>query len=465
MIFPLLIIAVLLGGIIPTFADGTAPILTPPKINFTVPKTTQIQLANDVVNRINKFVYNPPTYMGMDLSSDGKILATQNNFQKISTVLNRLKNSRFYFFPNLLSRRAMVYIYAPALVVGAAIDYYSNRLKEQFQNASSSAPPTVGSATVPPSVPPPAGCQYLPWCPRYYKQYTVCKYQNDPNNNLQSFNVRYISSWTVNSDGTCYPKVSYYYVSSSSIPVGSCVSYMAEANYGNYPSGFLPGQEPESFLPMRCSNGTTDDETKKTYITPIPVDDVINAIQSSASDFTSSLTLPNDSSIRTPGDIPLPLGSSDGNVILDMPGVSPDGIFSDDLTMPGNDVPDIPLNLPVNISYNMPSGNVYNDTNSNTSNPSDPTYTSSDGNLDTSVDIPQKKDLKGLIQSNIDAVKKKFNFDTSGCSGGTCSFQIPVFDKTATLDFCQYADVLSLIGNIILTFSYFYAFFIIVKGG
>lgn len=463
MIFPLLIIAVLLGGIFPTFADGTA---TVPQMRFTLPKQAQIQLASAVSQDLNKIITTPPPNLGLDLSSDGKVLATQNNFQKISTVLTRLKNSRFYFFPNLLSRRAMVYIYAPALVVGAAVDYYSNRLQQQFQNASSSAPPTVGSTTVPASVPPPAGCKYLPWCPRYYNKYTVCKYQNDPSNNLQAFTIRYISSWTVNSDGTCYPKVSYYYgVSSSSIPVGSCVSYMAEGSYGNYPNGFLPGQEPESFLPMRCSNGTTDDETKKTYITPIPVDDVINNIQSSASDFTSTINLPNDPSIKTPTDIPLPLGSSDGNVILDMPGVSPDGIFSSDLFQPGNDVPDLPLNVPVNISYTMPAGNNYNDTNSNTSNPSDPTYTSSDGNLDTSIDIPQKKDLKGLIQSNIDAVKKKFNFDVSGCSGGACSFQIPVFDKTVTLDFCQYADALSLIGNIILTFSYFYAFFIIVKGG
>lgn len=89
--------------------------------------------------------------------------------------------------------------------------------------------------------------------------------------------------------------------------------------------------------------------------------------------------------------------------------------------------------------------------------------------LDTNIDIPEKKSISNLISnaiSNIPALNILKQVKIQG--SGSCSFNIPVSlgnaSSSGTLDFCQFADVFSIIGGFILAFAHLYAIMIVFKG-
>ncbi len=390
---------------------------------------------------------------------------------EIQRNISRLKDTRYVVKP-VLASRGNLYILGASLVGSAIFDYLINYLEDQKNKYLSALPPS--------------DCQYLVDHPCEYYDVDNC----NPTTNGYSIPVYVIVGWRNNGSGGCFPvyELEYYF-----LPPKKCLSVQVVASVKgtsvlvNIPF-FEKGKAPTDYL--SCP-GQPKKEPPPFVIPPVPLEKARELTPTG--DFISSISFSDSELIKTPQDITPPLISSDFSTVYDIPGYSPDGVFSPDFTNPNNPVPDIPLvapNIQVNYKINNPitsqenhyydrpsssptntdnhyydrlSSSPTNTDNTNTDNKVDYTYTSTDRELDINMEVPQKKDIASLIMSNIAELKSRFVFNSS-CSGGSCSFAVDVFGRSAVIDFCKFADVFSKIGIVILTFSYFYAFFIIVKG-
>lgn len=410
-------------------------------VQVLVPRPVILNSAQSVANVVNA------------LSHDA--IAFQNVSSTVAQVeanLNRLKGARYIIQP-VLASRGNLYILGASLIGSALFDYLINYLESQKNQYLSSIPPS--------------SCQsFQISCYSYHTEH-ICGSQ------CSYISAVWVTQWVDGGSHNCFyrwDQKDVYLGKNDCIDVavtdGTTFQCSSNINY------FLPGKGPVDYVD--CSSGQPKPRSNyPPFILP-PISDGDVASHIPSSDFTSTITFPDSPNIKIPQDISPPLVSSDGSVIYDIPNYSPDGVFSPDYTNPSNYVPDIPLNDPsVKITYSItdPTTNQthnYMDMNSQPStspnnNNADYTYNPTDKDLDTKIDVPEKKDLKTLITSNIDAIKNRFSFD-SGCSGGVCSFSVDVFGHSATIDFCQFADLFSTIGTVILVFSYFYAFFIITRG-
>ena len=89
--------------------------------------------------------------------------------------------------------------------------------------------------------------------------------------------------------------------------------------------------------------------------------------------------------------------------------------------------------------------------------------------LDTNIDVPEKKSISDLIQNAISSIPALNILKSVRIEGsGSCSFNIPFSlggaSGSGTIDFCQFASVFSIIGGFILSFAHLYAIFIVFKG-
>jgi hypothetical protein len=451
-----LIVALLIGGLYSSsYSDTvatqtpTAPILKSVKID--IPPDVRIQAAQQALEQWIKDVNI--------LIQQNHGIVDSNIVQYASEELEHMKNSRFIISASegILSR-ANIYIFALSLFGSAFFDYLMEKLQsgEIFAN--------IPSASVP------AGCQSLPYyCPNGSAEQVWSSpwYTCDDG-------VYYcvITGWTNLGDGTCSPSLDC---------IGHVIKYcdasfvynpMYDSEYSSESGIFIQGQSPESFLPCKGATPQVDNKVVETAIATIPT-----AVLSDV----APLNINSDGSIS-------PVSTS--TFEINAPSYSPDGVISSSLSTP---YPDFYLPSGALITFTDDSGNqtqITTGDNSNTNfntgsntgtytgsntgsntgtdnntnnNTNTDTYTPSDADLDTSVNVPQKKDIATLITSFIQSLKNKFTFNSS-CGSGNCSFSIDVFGKPATIDFCQFGDAFSMIGTIILTFSYFYAFFIVAKG-
>lgn len=405
-----------------------------------IPYNSKYNLVGQIVSQFNTFPKElPPDRVKPVVSAT------------VSSLEN-LKNARYIVAP-LLASRGNFYILGASLIGSALIDYLIDYLNQQEQAYFQAFPDP--------------SCQRLVGYSCNITTKTIC---NGSGGDISciGLDIATITGWKNDGTGGCFAT---YDVSHRYLKQGECVTVMADPTgfltcTGNY---FLPNTTPADFL--ACPNQPKKDPPPFVF-QPVSPDAVANLIP--AGDYTASFQFPDSPNIKTPQDISPPISAPDGSV-YDIPNYSPDGRFSPDYTDPNNPVPDIPISDPnVRVNYHItdPTTNQSHDysdkpvDNSSLDNKpkEDYSYNPTNPDLDTNIDKPEKKDLQGLITSNINSIKNRFSFD-SGCSGGTCSFNIDVFGHSTVLDFCQFADVFSMIGTIILTFSYFYAFFIITKGG
>jgi hypothetical protein len=416
------------------------------QITITVPGSSRITAGNQILQSVNLNLSNA---VAKDISSMNQII---NN---VENIISKERNARYILKPSLLTR-GNLYILAGSVVGSVLFDKMIDYLENQKNHYS--------------NIFPPAGCVYL-WtngrCPPVYRDVTVCNKPDNPPA-YWGYLEATITGWNIRGGGYCEPIISF---SQSTIPKDQCVSLRVDTGFDPNGINFKEGEAPDNFLPIKsCDPNQPDTDNRKPItIIPIPPDIVSQNVPNS--DLTTSIPFSDSPDIKTPQDIQPPLVSPDGSTSFDLPNVSPDGIVSSDPTMPGNDVPDIPAPFQTKISYNINNttnnttnnyNEVVNNTNNNTNNNND-SFAPTDADLDTHLDIPEKKDIKSLIMSNIETLKAKFNFDNS-CSGGSCSFSIDVFGSSAVVDFCQFEGIFSVIGSVILVFSYFYAFFIVARG-
>jgi hypothetical protein len=409
------------------------------QINIDVPGSVRAELGKEMYDEWDKFLQQTIEW--------GKQTGNLAEAEKVAeSGLEALKNSRVTLATGLLTR-SNLYILGLSLVGSVAIDYLAKYLEDYFNALETQ------------SVPPPPQCKYLTYqCPNKEFPY---KYYGPYPDAVTTTNISRIVGWTVYSDGSCAPQVVVNYN-------GPKMSYREGEQklvfnqvYSNY--AFLRGQSPESFLPPKCDPPLPKPQPNpqtQTLPPPLPpLDDFLKQIPQD--DVKRTLTFQDNPNMKTPDDIPY---MSSGDVVVAPAKTSPDGTFSSDLKTPVPDftVPGAKVEITINNKTYTDNPTPTQQPNQNP--PQDYTYTPADANLDTNIDTPQKKDIKELIISNIEAIKNKFFFDNN-CSGGTCSFSIDVFGQTATVDFCQFADLFSVIGSIILVFAYFYAFFIVMKGG
>lgn len=427
----LLLIFLFLGGAFYSSKAG--------QINIDVPGSVRAEAGKEMYDEWDKFLQQTIEW--------GKQTGNLAEAEKVAeSGLEALKNSRVTLATGLLTR-SNLYILGLSLVGSVAIDYLAKYLEDYFNALETQ------------SVAPPPQCKFLPYqCPSKEYPATIPPTLKPDDTNEMYYYV--IVNWTVHSDGTCYPVFSDVKVTPPMKETDIISKFVWNSAFMKY----LPvGQSPESFLPPKCDPPLPKPQPNpqtQTLPPPLPpLDDFLKQIPQD--DVKRTLTFQDSPSMKTPDDIPY---MSSGDVVVAPAQTSPDGTFSPDLKTPVPDftVPGAKIEITINNKTYTDNGTPTQQPNQNP--PQDYTYTPADANLDTNIDIPQKKDIKELIMSNIEAIKNKFFFDNN-CSGGTCSFSIDVFGQTATVDFCQFADLFSVIGSIILVFAYFYAFFIVMKGG
>lgn len=85
--------------------------------------------------------------------------------------------------------------------------------------------------------------------------------------------------------------------------------------------------------------------------------------------------------------------------------------------------------------------------------------------FDTAFDIPEKKNIKPLIDSWLSVVPFLGMLKQIGISGsGSCSFTVATpFNRSGVLNFCQYESVFEVIGGFVFAFASVYAVYIIFK--
>lgn len=416
------------------------------QITVAIPQQVKLTFADNILNNI--------AHLNQQMVIEHSQVLT--NLATLEAEIERTKAARYVIAP-VMASRGNLYILAASVVGSAAFDYLINYLEDQKNKYFASIPP--------------ASCQtFQVSCAGYHVEH-IC------GNQCQGVNILTIRHWIDNGAGSCFVDTDVNKV--WLIPSDKCID-VAVQNGTSFSCSdgadyYLPGASPWDFVDLsQCQSGqgqpTQKSDLPPLIIPPISADTIHNLVPSG--DYTNTITFPDSSNIKTPQDISPPLSSSDGSAIYDVPNYSPDGIFSPDVSDPSNYVPDIPVsdpNIKVGYSITDPITNQthnYTDMNAQptpSNNSTDYPYTPTDKDLDTKIDVPDKKDLKTLILSNIEAIKGKFVFDNS-CSGGACSFTVSVFGSNATIDFCQFADLFSMIGTVILVFSYFYAFFIVVRG-
>lgn len=416
------------------------------EIAVAIPHQVQLNLSAQIVNNFNHLTQNLSSQM-LTAEQEAQIMA---ELRQITAEVKAMENARYVVKP-VIASRGNLYFLAASVVGSALFDYLINYLENEKNNYFHTIPPS--------------SCKYLIDYPCNNVIKKIC---NGSGGDLSCTGVdlNTIVNWSDNGTGACFADFSTVH---KSLKPGECVDVVTSTDgfFDCTRSYYTPGNAPSDWL--NCPN-----QPKKQYppfvIPPINPDDVSNLVPS---DYTNKIPFQDSPNVKTPQDITPPLSSPDGSAIFDIPDYSPDGVFSPDFTDPNNPVPDIPLSDPnVKISYHITdpnTGQSYDYTDKSISNPisndkqEDYTYNPTDKDLDTKIDVPEKKDLKTLILSNIDAIKSKFSFDNS-CGGGACSFTVSVFGSNATIDFCQFADLFGTIGTVILVFSYFYAFFIITRG-
>lgn len=201
----------------------------------------------------------------------------------------------------------------------------------------------------------------------------------------------------------------------------------------------------------------------------LPPDLLDQAIQSIPESTTYTIPLPD--SVKTPSDIQSvqPLSSPDGGIKIDIPYAPGDGSLSP-LPSPSNpvlDFADDKGNIQVIYNINNNTYNEYNTTNTtNTANKEDYTFNSPSTDFDTKIDVPKKQDIASLVQEMQSYLKNFISrfFTNVELNSSQCSFSVPnPFGGSAVLDFCQYQNVVNLIGQIVLSFSYLYAIYIIFR--
>jgi hypothetical protein len=408
-----------------------------------IPFLTKQQLANDVFR-----VVKPPERI-----SSSEIKTT---IQNSISLIEKMKSARYVIEP-VLASRGNFYVLATSVLGSAFFDYLINYLNDQVSQYYQTIPPS--------------DCSYLVGYGSYTTK-TVCNGVGGDFNS-QSVDINTVVGWTNQGDGGCFAKFSQKTVW---LQPGECIDIAYSGDFfAPWRGYYRPGNAPSDWLSPPGQPSKTDYPPLE--IPPISPADIQDHLP--ASDFTASVPFPDSSDVRVPQDIKPPLSSPDGSVLYDIKNYSPDNTYSPDVNDPKNYVPDIPVNDDkVSVSYHITDPNTgksydYNDKPSASSNPTtnpnnnpntDYSYNPTNPDLDNKVDIPDKKDLGSLIMSNIQELKSRFSFDNS-CSGGNCSFSLDVFGHSVSMSFCEYADAFSLIGSIVLTFSYFYAFFIVVRGG
>ncbi|MBX0313130.1 MAG: hypothetical protein JHC31_15470 [Sulfurihydrogenibium sp.] len=407
-----------------------------------IPFSTKQQLANDVFR-----VVKPPERINYS-----EVKPTISN--SIS-LIEKMKSARYVIEP-VLASRGNFYVLAASVLGSAFFDYLINYLNDEVNQYYQTIPPP--------------DCTYLVGYGTYEVK-TVCNGVGGDFNS-QSVDINTVVGWTNQGDGGCFPRFAQKTVW---LQPGECIDIAYGGDFfAPWRGYYRPGSAPSDWLSLPGQPPKTDYPPLEIPMpTPADIQDHLPT-----GDFTASVPFPDSSDVRTPQDIKPPLSSPDGSVLYDIKNYSPDNVYSPDVNNPKNYVPDIPVNDDkASINYHLTDPNTgksydYNDKPSASSNPTtnpnnnpntDYSYNPTNPDLDTDIKAPEKKDLKGLILSQISTIKAKFSFDNS-CSGGACSFNVDIFGHTAIIDFCQFADLFSEIGTIILVFSYFYAFFIVVRG-
>ncbi|MBX0311482.1 MAG: hypothetical protein JHC31_06850 [Sulfurihydrogenibium sp.] len=425
----LLLIFLFLGGAFYSSKAG--------QINIDVPGSVRAELGKEMYDEYNQF-------LSQVVDWGEKTGYIEEARRKVEQGLEALKDSRVVLSTGLLTR-SNLYMLGLTLVGSVAIDYLSKYAESYFDALESQ------------SVAPPSQCKFLPYqCPSKEQPATIPPTLTP--DSINEMNYYTIVNWTVYPDGTCYPVFSGVKTSAPMKETEIVSKFVWNQAFMKY---FPVGQSPEAYLPPKCDPPLPKPQSQTQTLPPPlpPLDDFLKQIPQD--DIKRTLTFQDSPNMKTPDDIPY---MSSGDVVVAPAQTSPDGTFSPDLTTPVPDfaVPGAKIEITINNKTYTDNGTPIQQPNQNPN--QDYTYTPADANLDTNIDIPQKKDLRDLIMSNIEAIKNKFFFD-SNCSGGACSFSVDIFGQTATIDFCQFADLFSVIGSIILVFAYFYAFFIIMKGG
>ncbi len=412
------------------------------QIDIDVSPSARLQAAEKVYDAVQKEIELLERMYNGSLNDAAK--------NEIRQKIYNIKNSRFALLSPIF-KRSNIYLLGGTILSGVAIDYllsYFNSHVDVLPDYSSVAPPSE--------------CEFLYYPCQYRREYSMSGYGTGGQANAIVSGYSYIKGWFVNRDGSCRP-ITGYVPLNPPWRLGNVQDKLVYSPY--YSTYFLVGHSPEAFLLPNCPpSSTSPSRPKRVHPLLPPKEDFLNKVPNNT--LHRTLQFPDNPNIKTPDDIP-PL--SNGDVVFAPVGSSPDNEYSPNLSSP---VPDFEIDAGFNITAK------YNDQTYSSSSPSsspnnfpstgspstDYNYTPVDANLDTDIKAPDKKDISSLITSNINQLKSKFTFDSS-CGGGTCSFSVNVFDSTATIDFCQFESQFALIGTVILVFSYFYAFFIVVRGG
>ncbi len=88
-----------------------------------------------------------------------------------------------------------------------------------------------------------------------------------------------------------------------------------------------------------------------------------------------------------------------------------------------------------------------------------------DNQYDPTIDIPQKRDIPGLIDTFINSspLMRWIQGANISATAGTCSVSGTFLNKSFVLDFCPLAPYLNQIGAFILAFAHIYALYIIFR--
>jgi len=422
------------------------------QVAISVSAQTRYDIAKHL---LNKYVYAPERILPPErkLAPERVLSYTDSIISKIKS----LKNARLV--SATLSSKANVYILATSILGTTLFDYLIDNINQQANDYLQAIPPP--------------DCTHLIG----YSSYVVKRVCNGSGGDFQAdyVDINTVAGWTNQGDGGCFARFSQQRIS---LAPGDCIDIAYPSNsdfFDPWRGYYRPGKTPSDYLPTRQSSSPA--KVPPFVLVPLSDDEIKKYIPNT--DYIATLRFPDSSSILNPSDVPVPLQSPDGSVSYDLPNSSPDYRYSPDIS-PNNPVLDIPVDG-VKVDYkiiNPTTGQEYNysnaapiqnqQTQTQTQQQNQPQqnydYSPTNSDVDSNIEVPEKKDLSALILSAVSELKDRFTFDSS-CGSGACSFTVSVFGYSGVIDFCQFSSEFQMIGSIVLAFAYFYAFFIITKGG
>jgi len=89
--------------------------------------------------------------------------------------------------------------------------------------------------------------------------------------------------------------------------------------------------------------------------------------------------------------------------------------------------------------------------------------------FDTNVDVPERKSISQLLSQKLQSIPILQALKQVKIQGsGSCTFSVPISlpgaSGSGTIDFCQFAGVLSTLGSIVLIVAHIFAIYIVFKG-